>query len=79
LTNRLRFDALSCVSGLMTSLAAALGMMPLAWGFGSGADMQRPLAIAIIAGLIFSLPLVLIVLPALLAIFEQKAVRKRSE
>jgi multidrug efflux pump subunit AcrB len=32
--------------------------------------MQQPLAIAIIAGLIFSLPLVLIVLPALLAMFQ---------
>jgi len=35
--------------------------------------MQQPLAIAIISGLIFSLPLVLIVLPALPAIFEPKA------
>jgi len=41
--------------------------------------MQQPLAIAIIAGLTFSLPLVLIVLPALLAIFEPKASHKRSE
>jgi hypothetical protein len=35
----------------MTSLAAALGMMPLAWAFGSGADMLRPLVIAVIGGL----------------------------
>jgi len=40
--------------------------------------MQQPLAIAIISGLIFSLPLVLIVLPALLAIFEPGATGKRS-
>jgi Cu/Ag efflux pump CusA len=32
--------------------------------------MQQPLAIAIIAGLVFSLPLVLLVLPALLALFK---------
>jgi multidrug efflux pump subunit AcrB len=36
--------------------------------------MQQPLAIAIIAGLFFSLPLVLIVLPALLAMFQVSAI-----
>ncbi|PYI78013.1 MAG: hypothetical protein DMF05_12945, partial [Verrucomicrobia bacterium] len=51
MTNGRRFDALSCVSVLMTSLAAALGMMPLAWAFGSGADMLRLLVIAVIGGL----------------------------
>jgi len=79
LTNRLRFDALSCVSVLTTSLAAILSLSPLALGIGHGSAMQQPLAIAIIAGLIFSLPLVLIVLPALPAIFEPKAADKRLE
>jgi multidrug efflux pump subunit AcrB len=54
---------------LMTAFAAILALLPLALGIGHGSGMQQPLAIAIIAGLIFSLPLVLIVLPALLAIF----------
>ena len=36
---------------LMTSMAAALGMLPLAYGVGSGADMLRPLAIAVIGAL----------------------------
>jgi multidrug efflux pump subunit AcrB len=36
---------------LMTSLAAALGMLPLTWGIGSAADMLRPLAIAEIGAL----------------------------
>jgi multidrug efflux pump subunit AcrB len=35
--------------------------------------MQQPLAIAIISGLVFSLPLVLVILPALLALLEPKA------
>ncbi|HVV70324.1 MAG TPA: efflux RND transporter permease subunit, partial [Verrucomicrobiae bacterium] len=39
---------------LMTSLAAALGMLPLAYGIGSGADMLRPLAIAVIGSLCIS-------------------------
>jgi len=57
----------------MTAFAAILALLPLALGIGHGAAMQQPLAIAIISGLIFSLPLVLIILPALLAIFEPKA------
>jgi multidrug efflux pump subunit AcrB len=57
----------------MTTFAAILALLPLALGIGHGSAMQQPLAIAIISGLIFSLPLVLIVLPALLAIFEPKA------
>src|SRR5439155_15277206 len=36
---------------LMTSLAAALGMLPLAYGIGSGADMLKPLAIAVMGAL----------------------------
>src|SRR5467141_1178454 len=54
----------------MTTFAAILALLPLALGIGQGSAMQQPLAIAIIAGLIFSLPLVLIVLPALLAMFQ---------
>jgi len=61
---------------LMTTFAAILALLPLALGIGHGAAMQQPLAIAIISGLIFSLPFVLIVLPALLAIFEPKATRQ---
>ena len=57
----------------MTTFAAMLALLPLALGIGHGSAMQQPLAIAIISGLIFSLPLVLVVLPALLAIFEPKA------
>ena len=50
---------------LMTSLAAALGMLPLAWGVGSGADMLRPLAIAVIGALAISVLLSLIATPTL--------------
>jgi CzcA family heavy metal efflux pump len=48
---------------LMTSLAAALGMLPLAYGIGAGADMLRPLAVAVIGALFFSVPLSLIATP----------------
>src|SRR5437899_4514816 len=55
---------------LMTTFAAILALSPLALGIGHGSAMQQPLAIAIIVGLIFSLPLVLIALPALLILFK---------
>ncbi len=48
---------------LMTSLAAALGMLPLAWGVGSGADMLQPLAIAVIGALSISVVLSLVATP----------------
>jgi multidrug efflux pump subunit AcrB len=49
---------------LMTSMAAALGMLPLAYGIGSGADMLRPLAIAVIGALCISVLLSLVATPA---------------
>ncbi|MFO0587471.1 MAG: efflux RND transporter permease subunit [Polyangiaceae bacterium] len=48
---------------LMTSLAAIFGMLPLAAGIGSGADMLKPLAIAVIGALVFSSLLSLIATP----------------
>ncbi len=48
---------------LMTSLAAALGMLPLAWGIGSGAEMLRPLAVAVIGALCISVVLSLVATP----------------
>jgi CzcA family heavy metal efflux pump len=62
---------------MMTSFAAMLALLPLALGLGNGADMLRPLAIAIISGLVCALPLVLVVLPAVLAMLG--AGRKKSE
>jgi multidrug efflux pump subunit AcrB len=50
---------------LMTSLAAALGMLPLAYGIGAGAEMLRPLAVAVIGALFFSVPLSLIATPVI--------------
>jgi multidrug efflux pump subunit AcrB len=50
---------------LMTSLAAALGMLPLAYGIGSGADTLKPLAIAVIGALCFSVLLSLVATPTI--------------
>jgi multidrug efflux pump subunit AcrB len=50
---------------LMTCLAAAMGMMPLAYGIGSGADMLRPMAIAVIGAVCISVLLSLIATPTM--------------
>ena len=46
--------------------------LPLALGAGEGAAMLRPLAIAIISGLIVQLPLVLVALPAILSVVGKR-------
>lgn len=50
---------------LMTSLAAAMGMLPLAYGIGSGADILRPLAIAVIGAVCISVLLSLVATPTM--------------
>jgi len=55
---------------LMTAFAAIMALTPLALGIGAGAQMHQPLAIAVIGGLIFALPLLLIVLPTILKLIK---------
>jgi CzcA family heavy metal efflux pump len=50
---------------LMTTLTALLGLVPLALGIGAGAEMQQPLAIAVIGGLSFSTLFTLLFAPTL--------------
>jgi CzcA family heavy metal efflux pump len=56
---------------LMTSLAAMLGMLPLALALGSGAEMLQALAIAVIGGLMVALLLSLIVTPTVYAMLRR--------
>lgn len=51
---------------LMTAIGAVLALMPLALGIGLGAQMQQPLAVAVIGGFAVGLPLLLLVLPSLM-------------
>jgi CzcA family heavy metal efflux pump len=62
---------------LMTSLAATLGMLPLAFGIGAGADMLRPLAVAVIGALCISVLLSLIATPV--AYFVLRSFQSRSK
>lgn len=51
---------------LMTAIGAVLALLPLALGWGMGAQMQQPLAVAVIGGFVAGLPLLLVVLPTLM-------------
>ncbi len=63
---------------LMTSMAAAFGMLPLAWGIGSGADMLRPLAIAVIGSLCISVLLSLVATPTVYCLLVRLRERERG-
>ena len=52
---------------LMTALGAIIALLPLAIGIGTGSELHQPLAIAVIGGFVIAMPLLLIVLPSLLA------------
>ncbi|HZZ59445.1 MAG TPA: efflux RND transporter permease subunit, partial [Opitutaceae bacterium] len=62
---------------LMTTLAAAIGMLPLAWGIGTGAQMLQPLAIAVIGALCISVLLSLIGTPTLYYVLARRFKRER--
>lgn len=57
---------------LMTSLAAMLGMLPLALALGSGSELLQPLAICVIGGLLFALVLSLVVTPTVYALIRTR-------
>ncbi|MES2317852.1 MAG: efflux RND transporter permease subunit [Pseudomonadota bacterium] len=61
---------------LMTTLAAALGALPLAIGFGEGSELRRPLGVAIIGGLLASQLLTLLTTPVVYVLMDK--LRRRS-
>lgn len=64
---------------LMTTLAAALGALPLAIGFGEGAELRRPLGVAIIGGLIASQLLTLLTTPVVYLLLDKLRRRGKNE
>ena len=64
---------------LMTTLAAILGALPLAIGFGEGAELRRPLGIAIIGGLVASQLLTLLTTPVVYVLMDKLRRRGASE
>ena len=58
---------------LMTALIASLGLVPMLLATGPGSELQRPLAVVVIGGLITSTLLTLVLLPTLYAWLESRA------
>ena len=71
---RLRFRPI-----MMTTLAAALGALPLAIGFGEGSELRQPLGIAIIGGLIASQLLTLLTTPVVYLLLDKFRLRSPDE
>jgi multidrug efflux pump subunit AcrB len=61
---------------LMTTLAAVLGLVPLAVGFGAGSELQRPLAIAVVGGLSVSTLFTLFAVPLGLSLVARRSLGK---
>lgn len=57
---------------LMTAIGAILALMPLALGIGLGAQMQQPLAVAVIGGFIIAMPILLFVFPSMIRLIYHK-------
>jgi heavy metal efflux system protein len=59
----------------MTALVASVGFIPMALSTSSGAEVQRPLASAVIGGLVSATLLTLFVLPTVYTWLEERAAR----
>ncbi len=57
---------------LMTALTSFIGHLPMLYSTGSGADIQKPLAVVVMGGLVTSTALTLLVLPALYRLTERE-------
>src|SRR4029450_2537846 len=53
---------------VMTTLCTLFGLLPLALGLGSGAELQKPLAIAVLGGLVVATIVTVVVVPTMLSV-----------
>jgi cobalt-zinc-cadmium resistance protein CzcA len=60
---------------LMTALLAMLGLLPMALSHSIGSEVQKPLAVVVIGGLVSATLLTLFVLPTLYYLLEMRALR----
>jgi len=63
---------------LMTALTSFIGHLPMLYATGSGADIQKPLAVVVMGGLVTSTLLTLIVLPTIYDWFESRAETRKA-
>jgi cobalt-zinc-cadmium resistance protein CzcA len=63
---------------LMTALTSFIGHLPMLYATGSGADIQKPLAVVVMGGLVTSTLLTLVVVPTAYEWFEERAERRTA-
>lgn len=63
---------------LMTTTTTVLGLLPMAIGFGEGAEIRTPMAITVIFGLIFATLLTLFFIPVIYSLFDRKAFKTNT-
>jgi HAE1 family hydrophobic/amphiphilic exporter-1 len=64
---------------LMTGLTTCLGLLPLSLGLGSGAELQSPMGITVIGGLLFSTVITLIIVPVIYTIVDDRSERFKQK
>jgi cobalt-zinc-cadmium resistance protein CzcA len=64
---------------MMTCIVAAVGLTPAALSNGIGSQVQKPLALVVVGGIILAPVLILIVLPVLIDLFSRRAVESQSD
>ncbi|BBB89600.1 MAG TPA: CusA/CzcA family heavy metal efflux RND transporter [Methylomusa anaerophila] len=62
---------------MMTALVASLGLFPLIFTSGTGAEVQRPMATVVVGGLVTATLLTLVVLPSIYYVWNERQERKR--
>lgn len=63
---------------IMTTATTILGMLPLALSTGSGAELWKPMGVAVIGGLVFSTLVTLVLVPVVYALFAKNVRRNRN-
>ena len=64
---------------LMTSFSTVFGILPIAIGFGAGAESRRPLGIVVVGGVLFATFLTLLLVPVVYSLLARFSKAKRVE